>query len=219
MTKHFEWDKEKEQLLIEIVGKHQNSKTKKWSAIAQSCSEKFNCPVDKIIVRNKWNSFTKKYRQIKGITTASGAGSQMNEVFPPSVLQEFGGNLNELELPSNVIDELGEILDKKIATGSHSLPSDSLNFKFPPTSPPVKRPRKQDSMSSFEKQVIDVLTSENQKSTNLLRDCYNILETLQLTESEYFQAVDILSNSECAITFLALPEHRKKAYLFNKMKI
>lgn len=115
MTKHFEWNKEKEQLLIEIVGKHQNSKTKKWSTIAQSCSEKFNCLVDKNIVRNKWNLLSKKYRQMKAITTVSGAGSQIDEVFPPSVLQEFGGNVNELELSSNVIDELGEILDKKIA--------------------------------------------------------------------------------------------------------
>ena len=52
------------------------------------------------------NSIIRSTKVLKAITTASGAGSQIDKVLSPSVMLEFRGNVNQLELlPSNVMDE------------------------------------------------------------------------------------------------------------------
>lgn len=217
MTKHFSWDDEREKCLVEIVGKNSNLKSKKWNKILTEFCCKNGCTLTPSILRNKWNQLTKKYRDTKLIFNASGAGTPSNGIFPNTVMEEFRDAHVDITPTLENYNELSEILEPRLATGSNALKVSDISdsSKLESVSSASKK-RKSRGMDDFEKEILDLLKREQKPSCHL-SECFKLLDALELTDEQYFKAVDILRMEGNAKVFVSLPECRRKAYLLNKI--
>ena len=204
--KNFAWNDAKEKILIEIVSKHADAKTKKWHLIQQEFQTEIQYPVDISVVRNRWNLLTREYKQSKRIFNASGTGSANNEILPTAVLNEFSESPVILSQSFEQFQELSQILDRKIANGNDALHPKNMNEEQKTVQETPRKKKGEVKMNQFEQEIISLLKNDNGIAKDFLKESYEFLEELNLDDKTYFKAVDILSNENNAKTFMALPE-------------
>lgn len=216
----------------------------KWDQVAREFNARFFVDADSDTVRNRYNRMKRQEKQTKLLENSSGVGTQLStmdetvlgefkeahplvkidgyiktnnehpEMDAASILmeavdEEFGGyNGQATKTEKLLMDNKGEFKSVKV----HQI----QDKKHAETSPKSKFP-----MTPYEAEVISFLKKETQQidSAKTEYQCsIDILNSMNLEESFYYLAVDLLSENNNAMKFCSIPSDKREGFLLSKLK-